>query len=161
MRRLPAKIRHLLQWVAVNFFYLVTPILLLIFVLWLHEAEKKPKPGQPPVSELEGIFNEIKVPSAHTPKYKKTFVDHGGDVGFYRTFDTILSPGEVVQYYKKNMTKNNWTEVQQKIGYGNVFLKFCKNHISFILDVSSFGEISSYYISVMWASDPGSYAFCE
>jgi hypothetical protein len=40
MRRLPAKIRHLLQWVAVNFFYLVTPILLLIFVLWLHEAEK-------------------------------------------------------------------------------------------------------------------------
>ena len=131
--------------IALFFLLFVTPFILQIdqWLQWTRHSAERPRPT---VASLTAQLKEL--PFAERIRTTKAF-DRDASVGVMATFYSEASPSEVVDVFKKALTKSGWA-IQREKRDPRLSLILCRNGVAVTIEPSTTPKETKTHVGVSW-----------
>jgi hypothetical protein len=142
-------------------YYVVAALSIYLFGQIAEQSDRRPRPGQPPMSLLIAELRSVPVMPGGSTSRDLTTSDRGGMVMASRHFSVGVSPGDVVSYYKTELLLEGWkVSDASKSGLSQPSISFCKSNISLTLEATGAENSSTYGINLGWTNVKAMPAYC-
>lgn len=105
-------------------------------------------------------FSEVPIPKDDRWSGSPDTFDKGVIEGVTTHILSARQPSEVVSYYSKELPSLGWRLSDDPMPPDRTKVKFCRDGVSLIVDASSSGSGTNYYLGVVWTSFQHGSSYC-